>query len=99
VRALALMARAPEPGDYVVATGASHSVGELVDVAFERAGVERAGRVRVDPALVRAPDPVPLVGDATRAREHLGWAPEISFEELIGEMVESDVRALERARA
>jgi GDPmannose 4,6-dehydratase len=99
VRALALMARASEPGDYVVATGASHSVSELVDVAFERAGVERAGRVRVDPALVRAPDPVPLVGDATRARERLGWAPEISFEELIGEMVESDVRALEHARA
>ena len=90
VRGLRLMAGADEPGDYVLASGAGRTVAEFVARAFECAGVESEGRVRVDPALVRPPEPVALVGDATLARERLGWVPEISFEQTIADMVAAD---------
>lgn len=90
VRGLELMADADEPGDYVLASGVGRTVSELVDVAFAAAGVERDGRIRVDPEFVRPVEAVPLVGDATLARERLGWVPEIGFEQTIGEMVAAD---------
>jgi GDPmannose 4,6-dehydratase len=96
VRGLALMAAADEPGDYVLASGTGHSVGELVDTAFAAAGADPAGRVRSDPALVRGPEPVAQVGDPSLARTRLGWEARTSFEALIGEMVAAD---LERLRA
>jgi GDPmannose 4,6-dehydratase len=94
VRAAVLALRHDQPGDYVLASGVGHTVGELVDVAFAHAGVDPAGRVHVDPALVRAPEATPPVGDASRARAVLGWEPEHVFEAIIAEMVDADLAAL-----
>jgi GDPmannose 4,6-dehydratase len=98
VRGLRLMAAAPEPGDYVLASGVGRTVRELVDVAFACVGLEAERYLRVDPALVRPPEPEPAIGDATRARERLGWSARMSFEELIGAMVAADLAALARSR-
>jgi GDPmannose 4,6-dehydratase len=89
---LALQAGAP--GDYVFASGRGRTVRELVEAAFAAAGVEPEGRVRVDPAFVRRPEPTPPVGDPSRARRQLGWAPEITFEAMIAEMVAADLAEL-----
>lgn len=97
VRGALLMVGQDEPGDYVLASGRGRTVRELVEVACAAAGVDCAGRVRVDPAFVRAPEATPQVGDPTLARERLGWEPATSFEELVGEMVSADLRRL-RAR-
>ena len=95
-RAAWLALQQDEPGDYVVSSGVGHTVGDLVNVAFAHAGVDPDGRVVVDPAFVRPPERTPPVGDPTRARERLGWVPEISFEETIGEMVDADLEELRR---
>ena len=88
VRAL----RHPEAADYVVATGVGHSVRDFVAAAFERAGIGDWERlVEVDPALVRPADAVELRGDATRARQTLGWAPTRGFTEVVQAMVEADL--------
>ena len=94
VRGLRLMADAPEPGDYVLASGVGRTVRELVDVAFACVGLEAERYLRSDPALVRPPEAEPAIGDATRARERLGWSSGMSFEELIAEMVAADLAAL-----
>ena len=92
VDAMVRAARHPEARDYVVATGQAHTVREFVAAAFARAGVEDwHGRVRVDPAFVRPADAATQVGDARRAREELGWAPTVAFEELVGRMVDVDL--------
>jgi GDPmannose 4,6-dehydratase len=92
VAGLRLMAAQPEPGDYVLASGRGRTVRELVETAFAAAGVDTEGRVRVDPAFVRPPEATPPVGDPSLARERLGWEPATSFEDLIGQMVEADLR-------
>jgi GDPmannose 4,6-dehydratase len=99
VRGLWLMARADEPGDYVLASGVGRTVRELVETAFAHAGVEVEGRVRVDPAFVREAEPWPPVGDPSLARERLGWVPERTFEETIAEMVDADLAQLRAGRA
>ncbi|WP_139977477.1 GDP-mannose 4,6-dehydratase [Nocardioides litoris] len=92
VDALVRAARADEPDDYVVATGVSHSVRDFVAAAFTRAGVHDWERlVEVDQALVRPADATELVGDATRARTRLGWSPSVTFDELVGRMVDADL--------
>jgi GDPmannose 4,6-dehydratase len=92
VDAMVLAARAPQPADFVVATGEAHSVREFALAAFARVGIaDGEARIRVDPSLVRPGDPPVLVGDAARARSVLGWAPTVSFEELVGRMVEADL--------
>jgi GDPmannose 4,6-dehydratase len=96
VRAAWLALRADEPGDYVIASGVGRTVRDFVATAFAAVDLDWEAYVRVDPALVRAPEPVAPVGDATRARERLGWTPERSFEELVGEMVAADLAALRR---
>ena len=63
------------PGDYVIASGIGRTVGDLVAAAFARAGADPEGRVRVDPAFVRPPEPTTLIGDPSRARTELGWTP------------------------
>ena len=79
------------PDDYVVATGESHTVRDFVAAAFTRAGVEGwEGLVEVDPALLRPADPSLLVGDATRAREVLGWTPTVTFAEVVARMVDAE---------
>ncbi len=91
VRAMWLMLQHSEPGDYVVATGVSHSVEELVEHAFAAVGLEWRDHVRSDPFLYRgAAELHDLVGDASKARSVLGWRPEVSFDELVRLMVEAD---------
>jgi GDPmannose 4,6-dehydratase len=94
VRGAWLSLQAEEPSDYVFASGVARTVGDLVDAAFRAAGVSSEGRVRVDPAFVRPPEATPPVGDPSHARAALGWAPEIAFEDLIGEMVATDLAEL-----
>jgi GDPmannose 4,6-dehydratase len=100
VRAMWLMLQQDESADYVVATGDSHSVQELVELAFARVGLDWRNHVRSDPALRRgAAELHDLVGDASRARRVLGWEPSIGFEELIGLLVDAEVRALSADQA
>lgn len=93
-RAAHLMLQQDEPGDYVVASGVSRRVGDLVDAAFAAAGISPEGRVVVNPEFVRPPEATRPLGDPTLARERLGWTAETSFEELVGEMVAADLAAL-----
>jgi GDPmannose 4,6-dehydratase len=94
VEAMWLMLQQDEGDDYVIATGRSRSVGELIDVAFAHVGIASDDHVVVDPEFVRPHDPVRLVGDPSKARAKLGWTPRISFEDMIGEMVEYDLALL-----
>ncbi|MGI8557454.1 MAG: GDP-mannose 4,6-dehydratase [Solirubrobacteraceae bacterium] len=96
VGGLRLMLDAPAGGDYVLASGVAHTVGDWVRAAFERAGVEVEGHVRVDQDLVRPREHADPVGDPARAREQLGWRAETSFAELVAEMVDADLEELER---
>jgi GDPmannose 4,6-dehydratase len=91
VRAMRLMLQQPEPGDYVVATGETHSVRDFCETAFAVAGLEWEDFVVVDPTFYRPAEVDLLVGDASRARTELGWAPNIGFRELVTMMVEADV--------
>ncbi|HMJ62566.1 MAG TPA: GDP-mannose 4,6-dehydratase [Bryobacteraceae bacterium] len=99
VRAMHLMLQQPEPGDYVVATGETHSVREFCDLAFREAGLDYREFVREDPRFYRPAEIDLLVGDATRARDILGWRPTYSFRQLISEMVALDIAQLERAQS
>jgi GDPmannose 4,6-dehydratase len=89
-----LMLQQPKPDDYVVATGETHSVRELVEVAFGCVGLDWQKHVVVDPALYRPAEVDLLVGDRSKARRVLGWEPEVTFEELVREMVFADLDRL-----
>ena len=94
VDAMVRAARHDEPGDYVVATGTAHSVREFVGAAFARAGVTGwEDLVRVDPAFFRPVDAAEQVGDPALARSVLGWEPTVGFSELVGRMVDADLRS------
>jgi len=100
VRAMWLMLQQERPDDYVVATGESHSVQELVERAFAAVGLDWHEHVVVDPALKRPAEVDVLLGDATKAQRTLGWTPTVRFAELVQMMVEADLarcRALLRA--
>jgi GDPmannose 4,6-dehydratase len=95
VDAMVLANRVGTAGDYVVATGVAHTVRDFVAAAFTAAGVSDWERyVRVDPAFFRPADPALLIGDASRAREVLGWRPTTSFEEVVAAMVRHDLDEL-----
>ena len=95
VEAMWLMLQQPAGDDYVVCSGVSRTVRELVETAFEAADVADWERyVVVDQELVRPVDPVPLVGDPSKARQRLGWEPRTSFKELVRMMVDADLREL-----
>jgi GDPmannose 4,6-dehydratase len=96
VRAMWLMLQRDRPDDYVIATGVSHSVRDLVGVAFAHAGLDWRPHVKLDPKLIRPAEVEHLIGDSTRARDELGWRPEVDFVALIKMMVDAD---LERASA
>ncbi len=96
VQAMWLMLQQEHPDDYVVATGESHSVQELVELAFSSAELDWHEHVVVDPLLRRPAEVDLLLGDATKARVKLGWSPKVRFPELVQMMVDSD---LERCRA
>ena len=91
VRAMHLMLQRAEPADYVIATGETHSVREFAALAFAAAGLDWEEHVVVDPALYRPAEVDLLVGDASRARAALGWAPTVDFAELVRRMVEADL--------
>ena len=91
VEAMWLMLQQPEPTDFVIATGITHSVRELCRIAFERVGLDYRKYVTVDPALYRPAEVDHLLGDATKARIQLGWQPTVSFQDLILMMVDADV--------
>jgi GDPmannose 4,6-dehydratase len=97
VRAMWMMLQQPEPDDYVLATGKTHSVRELLEVAFTAAGLNWKEYVETDPKLIRPAEVDFLCGDATKARQKLVWEPEVTFEELIKMMVEEDLEAVRRA--
>ncbi len=86
-----MMLQQDEPDDYVIASGQTHSVQELVEVAFGHAGLDWKDHIRVDPRFVRPAEVDLLIGDPTKAREKLGWQPRVTFEELIQMMVDSDL--------
>jgi GDPmannose 4,6-dehydratase len=96
VRAMSLMLRAPVGGDYVIATGETHSVREFCELAFARVSLDYHRYVVQDSQVRRAPETVQLVGDPAKARRVLGWSPSVSFAELVGMMVDADVRSLAR---
>lgn len=95
VDAMVRVARHDVADDWVVATGRSHTVADFVAAAFARVGIaDWRAHVVVDPAFVRPADPSEIVGDASRLRRELGWAPTVGFEELVGRMVDHDVALL-----
>ncbi len=95
VRAMWLMLQEDEPGDYIVASGSSHSVRELVQCAFAHVGLDWEEHVRVDPALQRGTAELHrLVGDASRAHGRLGWRRELDFEQLVHLLVDADLERL-----
>jgi GDPmannose 4,6-dehydratase len=94
VRGAWLSLQADAPSDYVFASGVGRTVGDLVNAAFAAAGTSPEGRIRVDPAFVRPPEPWAPIGDPSHARTTLGWEPEIGFEALITEMVAADLAEL-----
>jgi GDPmannose 4,6-dehydratase len=94
VRALPLIAAQDQPDDYVLATGETHSVAELVDVAFAAAGLDPAGYLVSDPALLRPADVELLIGDASKAARVLGWTPTLRFAEIVTRLVAADMEAI-----
>src|SRR6202008_4836699 len=96
VEAMWLMLQQSEPEDYVIATGEAHSVRRLVEIAFDHAGLDPDEYVRLDERFLRPAEVEHLIGDASKAREQLGWEPRTSFEEMTRLMVDSDLELLER---
>jgi GDPmannose 4,6-dehydratase len=94
VEAMWRMLQRDDPTDFVVATGETHSVRECVEIAFDHVGLDPEEHVVVDDALKRPAEVDHLVGDWSRAREELGWAPRVGFEELIRLMVDADMALL-----
>jgi GDPmannose 4,6-dehydratase len=94
VEAMWLMTQQEAGDDYVVSSGTARTVRDMVRTAFEHVGLDYEPHVVVDEAFVRPPDPVALLGDPSKARGALGWNPRTSFEDLIGAMVEHDLREL-----
>ncbi len=91
VEAMWIMLQQPEPDDYVVATGKTHSVREFVELAFSHVGLDYTQYIKVDPLYFRPAEVELLLGDATKARTRLGWKNRISFETLVNEMVDFDL--------
>jgi len=96
VKAMYLMLQQDKPDDYVIATGVVHSVRELCQIAFERVGLDWQKYVEVDPSLFRPAEVDFLVGDSSKARQILGWEPDVSFSELVERMVDCDLARYKR---
>src|SRR5919109_3500173 len=94
VEAMWMMLQQPEPDDYVIATGETHSIRDLLDHAFAAVGIDDWSRhIEQDPRFMRPAEVDMLIGDAAKARERLGWKPTVAFPDLIRMMVEADVAA------
>ena len=95
VKAMWLMLQQDKPDDYVVATGETHTVKRLVELAFSAVGLDWKKYVEIDPALVRPAEVDLLIGDPSKARAVLGWKPEVTFEQLVERMVQADLARLQ----
>ncbi len=95
VRAMWLMLQQDKPDDFVVATNKTHTVERLVEVAFSAAGLDWKKHVKIDQSLVRPAEVDLLIGDPAKAKKHLGWEPEVTFEQLIERMVKADLARLQ----
>ncbi len=91
VRAMWMMLQQDEPDDYVIATGESHSVRQLVEIAFTHAGLDWQQHVVLDPAFIRPAEVDHLIGDASKAKAQLGWSPTVDFAGLVTMMVDADL--------
>lgn len=92
VEAMWLMLQQPEADDYVISTGTTQSIRDLLDAAFAAVGItDWSGYVKQDPRFMRPAEVDLLVGDSTKARERLGWQPKVGFTELVQMMVDADV--------
>ena len=99
VRAMWMMLQQPKPEDYVIATGRTHSVRDFVRIAFEAAGIENyEPYVKLDPRFVRPAEVDLLVGDPSKAKQHLNWEPTVTFEQLVEMMVRADLERLSSIR-
>ncbi len=98
VRAMWLMLQQEKPGDYVIATGETHSVKDFCQVAFSHVGLDYKKYVRVDKAFYRPAEVTLLQGDATKAIKALKWKPEVSFKQLVTMMVDEDMRRYQKAK-
>ncbi|HKW86616.1 MAG TPA: GDP-mannose 4,6-dehydratase [Nitrospiraceae bacterium] len=98
VRAMWLMLQQDEPDDYVVATGEQHTVREFAEAAFSHLGLDYRNHVALDPQFLRPAEVENLLGDATRAKKKLGWSCQVTFQELVHEMVEADLRLFSGSR-
>lgn len=98
VKAMWLMLQQDQPDDYVIATGETHSVQEFADAAFERLGMTPRDFVKIDPRYLRPAEVDCLQGDASKARERLGWAPQTTFGELVNLMADADWQAVRHER-
>lgn len=98
VHAMWLMLQQERADDYVIAMGETHSVQELVEVAFGHAGLDWKQYVKVDPSLYRPAEVDLLIGDSSRARQELGWKPQVSFEGLVKMMVDADIERVRNQR-
>ena len=96
VRAMWLMLQQDTPDDYVIATGETHSVREMCEIAFSRAGLDYRTYVVQDRQFFRPAEVHTLTGDATKARKNLGWKPEAGFRALIEMMVDADMKEVAR---
>jgi len=92
------MLQQSQPDDYVISTGQTHSVRELCELAFSHVGLDYKDYVVLDERYMRPAEVDLLIGDPTKAREHLGWQPETSFEELVKMMVEADLKLVRNSR-
>ena len=97
VRAMHLMLQQPEPDDYVIATGATHTVREFCELAFGEVGLDYKKYVRVDERYYRPAEVQVLLGDSTKARRQLSWTPRYNFSELVKEMVHADLAEAQRS--
>ncbi len=98
VRAMWLMLQQDVADDYVIATGVSHSVKELIEIAFARAGLDWQRHVYQDPALIRPAEVDHLLGDSSKAQRVLGWKPQVDFTQLVEMMVDADLERIAYAR-
>lgn len=98
VRAMWLMLQQDQQEDYVIATGEQHSVRDFAETAFAHLGLDYRDHVVIDPQLLRPADIETLLGDATKARQKLGWACTVNFQQLVQEMVEEDLRLFSHSR-
>jgi GDPmannose 4,6-dehydratase len=97
VKAMWLMLQQDKPDDYVVATGETHSIREFLDVSFQYVNLDWHDYVEFDERYLRPAEVDLLIGDPSKAQQKLSWSPSVTFEQLVGLMVEADLRALDLA--